>query len=753
MAGAGSGQVWQKAERKSQGALDPPGLQAKAGWKTLEAELQYQSEYCYKKLQTELDFLHEQVHSEVSAAVAKELDILSKKLETVRSEVKQDTDTLRVTVGQLVEEAKWFRNVREEDATATQVAVRESAQKLSAEVHQLRGESVELLKQFDDSGKGRLTKELKSLEERLTEDFGTKLKVKQEETSTSFWERIEALDGSLDVAKQFQTTFGNDLQAEVKEREQLAEAARSAEAAARDSLVQLQAAVQAEASINEARFRECQAAVAQLEQRQTKALEDAEARISVRAEASDAIEAAQRTSADSLEAQLTDLSQSTQEQLENLTKEIQDIGSESREGISFCKANLARVIDWGVEVDLLQLEQDGKLDIGSPSFTASGLRDLQLQLRVEAKASRSSDHLRYSVGAFLRGGCGGQVSFRLHVGGKSQSFAAEFDQTPEWGSPKIVVLDHIGEKLNVRLEILDVTAAVGPASLWPATLSGSARYNDALQAAAKEAQAFRSMMVRRIEWRIARISERVHAAREAARSIGNEEALEPICSPPFAAGGFEGLQLHLYPLGYRPSKMSGEEQCGFFLLCPKGMYVKCRAFIGDSVRNFEHHYDEREPYGRGSFCRLLDKVLEDDSIVVGIELQEIRMEHTLQVRPGPFGSVADQLKLVSSLNVASMEPVRELRELGVGAKDVKNSKGGRQRAGYDRGSASTAAAGNEQTPKSLVPPLPQMTPMAGSKSLPILVPPSKGVNNTNNEKGPVSPSHVQPRHADVSPWR
>jgi len=113
--------------------------------------------------------------------------------------------------------------------------------------------------------------------------------------------------------------------------------------------------------------------------------------------------------------------------------------------------------------------------------------------------------------------------------------------------------------------------------------------------------------------------------------------------------------------------------CGFFLVGPKGMYVKCKAFVGDMVRNWDHHFDEKEPYGRGNFCRLLDKVDGEDSVLCGIELQEIRMEHTSQVRGGPFGSIIDEMKLVAHPSVGSMELIRELRDGSL--KDGKRRKG------------------------------------------------------------------------------
>merc|ERR1719362_278936 len=158
---------------------------------------------------------------------------------------------------------------------------------------------------------------------------------------------------------------------------------------------------------------------------------------------------------------------------------------------------------------------------------------------------------------------------------------------------------------------------------------------ESTEAAARESSALRSSLVRRVEWRIARVSERLAAARTSLESVGNEEG--PICSPPFAAAGAEGLQLQLYPLGYRSRN---DDMCGLFLVCPKGMHVKCRISVGDAFRTFEHEFEAREPYGRGSLCRLSDKADRDDTVVCAVEFLEVRLAQSSQVRIGPFGSTA-----------------------------------------------------------------------------------------------------------------
>merc|ERR1719218_400583 len=90
--------------------------------------------------------------------------------------------------------------------------------------------------------------------------------------------------------------------------------------------------------------------------------------------------------------------------------------------------------------------------------------------------------------------------------------------------------------------------------------------------------------------------------------------------------------------------------------------MKCRAIVGDQVKTFEHQYTEREPFGRANFCRLIDKAGNDDCVVCGIEILDVRQELTTQVKGGPFGSIVDQMKVTLAPSLGSMEVMRELRD-------------------------------------------------------------------------------------------
>mmetsp|Transcript_76872 Transcript_76872/g.135420 ORF Transcript_76872/g.135420 Transcript_76872/m.135420 type:complete len:740 (+) Transcript_76872:50-2269(+) len=690
------------------GTLNPPPLLAKPNLKTLEEELHRQAQHCHDKLQKDMDSLHAQVLSEVHRAVAQELAGAAHKIASVQSESKADVEALRATVSQLCEEAKYVRSWRDEDRAANKEANARVAEQASAEVAALREE----MHAIESSLKEQMQKIDQAAEHRAQE-LESSLGRQIEEAVRAGMQDFTAPESNKENEEEAAKlgTLQEQLQAEIQERERFADAARAAEAAARDHLVQLQEAVKSQVAIGEARWQESQASVVGLEQRQAKDIDNVETRLTARVDVLDEMLTGTRHSSTGIEDKLADLGRMIEDRANRAASDLHHFSTECRQELAFAHSNWARLLDWAAEVDLEQLEKQGKLDITSPIFSAAGLRSLQLHLRLQVQVSRNGEESRprrWTVGAFLQSPTG-QVSFRLHVGGKSVSFAAEFGQAAEWGSQRLVVLDSLEQTLNVRLEILDVTAPISHVSAYPSSMTVAMRTQDAAQAAAREASSFRSSMVRKIEWRITRVSERVAAAKAASNSIGNDEALEPIVSPPFAAGGFEGMQLHLYPLGYRPK---GEDMmCGFFLLCPKGMYVKCRAFIGDAVRNWDHVFEEREPYGRGSFCRLADKADSDDSVVCGVELLEIRMEHTSQVRHGPFGSVGDQLKLVSQPSIGSMEMVRELKELSPMEKDRHPAgRGGRSRKpGHGHGGHGDRNAAKQLTP-------------AGSKSSPVLLP-------------------------------
>jgi len=664
--------------------LQPPPLQAKAGWKTLEAELQYQSQYCHDKIQRDMGNLHAQVLNEIHAAVAQELQRMQHNMTALhgtQTEAHRDREQMWGAIGQVHVEFQQIRKENEDRSKELSDVLAEAVARMAKNCNESLQKETEARSKSNDELSLGLADLHQSLMRRL-EDLTVTQKAALQEAAKAMdakWQQLEdrvakqealseenraLAEKTLAALPNLQAMNLNQLGDFELQLRSLQEGLAQREEGSKCDLEALekklqqnfQEALQGAAKVAED-FR------AEQEQMRQKALERDEALekmtkdsasdlrgFAARLDATESLLAGARSSEQRLQDQLMGLEQSLEERQRSSARDLERLKSDCHKEFAFAQSTWARTIDWQAQVDLTALGANGKLDVSSPKFMAATLEGLQLHLRIQAWKDR------YASGVFLQAP-NGQVSFKLSLGTKSSSFHADFASAPEWGSQRLAVFDQLDPVMNVRLEIQDVSVPLSKG--YPLALSVSAKSTDAAEAASREAAAVRSTMVKRIEWRVGRISEHVAAVRAAANAGGEEEAWQPIVSPPFAAGGFENLQLHLYPLGYR---VKGEDSCGFFLVCPRGMHVKCKAFVGDMVRVWDHHYEEREPYGRGNFCRLLDKVENDDSILCGIELQEIRMEQTTQVRGGPFGSVVDEVKLVVQPSTGGMEMVRELRD-------------------------------------------------------------------------------------------
>jgi len=635
---------WKKGPRDRRDFEAPPPPDVKPSVKTLESDLRRQVRSCYEQVERDLDLLHEQVFREIHGAITAELLGVAQNMQAIRREFADCTMELRritddrfaglgADVAEIQRAAQDAHELRMRDvreASSASKEVQEALIAVSAHAGEaLRTESTALHAEItanSEDVRARLRQIESAVDERLTADAAEK-------------QRLEAAEARL-------TATIEDIRREDQQ------ALNNLTTALRDEV--LKNAESRHSDVD---------SVAVLERSFERRLNDAaEALVARNDAAAEALEGKMLAFANNAAERHTELKAWVKEVSLEVDNRLNSARQDFSDRLGFAESCWARLVEWTARPDLSQLEREGQCEMDSPTFSAAGLDMLQLRLRIGPASGE-----RWAVGAFLRAPRGGQVSFRLRVASRVMSFAGDFTGGPELGSQRIAVLDNIGQKLIVRLEILDVVAQLAPAG-WPQDMQATLQIVDAAQVASHEAEALRSRAVRRIEWRVSRISERLRDARAAsASSVNDGEALEPICSPLFAAAGLDGLQLQLYPLGYRPRGDEGcgggaDSQCGFFLVCPTGTHIKCRAFIGDSIRTFEHHYDTHEPYGRGSFCRLTEKVGDDDSVVCGVEFLEVRQELTTQVRGGPFGNIVDQMKLTLVPSSGAMETVREIRD-------------------------------------------------------------------------------------------
>lgn len=716
-AAADASSWWAPRLRQCTGELAPPPLAEKPSLKVLEHDIARQVQLCYYQTQQDLDLLHAQLLSDVRVAVTQELrcveqsmlglrgelaEVLGAEVRDLRSQFDRaraaasaeledrvrdslcEAEALTERAVGLASEAlqttmqQEVRKLREESSAAegrlaetvaegwgklktrlescvTKAALADGVQKLvqpqfqdlRAGLAESRAATESLRPLFESLRAGAVDR---AEVERLLEDrqpvqagLGvedveeliarrTEGLLRQEDVVEVVDSRVEGLidrttleyctsDIMDEVARRIEVARGEPSEGEQRLAQAVALCTHRTEAAYEE----LRGLVEGEAGIGQARFRETQAAVADLEGRVERRLAvqlrrlDEDLRAATASTASEALEVVARR-------------------------------------VDSAQAGWVRQVEWTAEIDPELLKQQGRITVESPRFAAACLTGLRLRLRV----AQSKKH-GWVYGAFLSAPRG-TAAFRLEVDGTSEDFTANFGlDCPEMGSQKVAVHAEIKHSVQVRLFLFNVTVPLTEQLGWPAGLRGSAAVVDTAQAAAREAQTLRSSMIRRVEWRISQVAQHIAAAK-AARS---DEVLEPLISPPFSAGGLDGLQLRFYPTGYRAQT---DGSCGLFLLCPPGIHIKCKAFVGDVVKVFENTFEEREPYGRGSFCRLADKLAEDGSLVCGIELLEVRNVLTAEIKGGPFGNVEDQVTVLTGL-AGGMDVVRQLRD-AAGARAV-----------------------------------------------------------------------------------
>eukprot|EP00434_Breviolum_minutum_P035801 symbB.v1.2.031703.t1/scaffold3622.1/size97564/2 len=114
-------EVWQSSPFFVE-PLRPPGLQAKAGWKTFEAELQFQSQYCHDKLQRDLGNMHVQVLNEVHAAELQRVAHSLHQLQAAQSQAHHDAEQMWEAIGGFhVDVKQWRKESQEKNQEMSEV--------------------------------------------------------------------------------------------------------------------------------------------------------------------------------------------------------------------------------------------------------------------------------------------------------------------------------------------------------------------------------------------------------------------------------------------------------------------------------------------------------------------------------------------------------------------------------------------------------------------------------------------------------
>lgn len=147
--------------------------------------------------------------------------------------------------------------------------------------------------------------------------------------------------------------------------------------------------------------------------------------------------------------------------------------------------------------------------------------------------------------------------------------------------------------------------------------------------------------VRRVEWTIPNISERLKA----------QDKGMSIWSPEFSARGINGIQLEFFPNGRESTTIAGF--CSLFLWCPSGTKIKYQLSVGKHIRApDEDTYDGRMGHGHSNFCMLNAEIVAD-SITVAVDILEVEKIATVQSDLGSLqiftGAVRSHIEVESQV--------------------------------------------------------------------------------------------------------
>ncbi|CEM01388.1 unnamed protein product [Vitrella brassicaformis CCMP3155] len=195
------------------------------------------------------------------------------------------------------------------------------------------------------------------------------------------------------------------------------------------------------------------------------------------------------------------------------------------------------------------------------------------------------------------------------------------------------VFGHLLRGMYVTVEILDVSSTSsldGPAAPLPLSDPSTADSEREREEAVccgglevecvtdqqishnlqKELRRWEDKHVKKAEWRINNLSERLSVCRG-----------EPLVSPSFHIAGIPDVSLQFWPEGYTTA---AKQFCSLFLSCPPGVAVNASLWAGGMMRRIQHFYERREAYGKTNFAPLNSVVDHlSDSVLISVDINEV----------------------------------------------------------------------------------------------------------------------------------
>ncbi|CAD7965873.1 unnamed protein product [Amoebophrya sp. A25] len=301
----------------------------------------------------------------------------------------------------------------------------------------------------------------------------------------------------------------------------------------------------------------------------------------------------------------------------------------------------------------------------SPPFSATGVRNLQIELAVKfkpapSKAGTADVHIG-ECHIYLWAPKGTHIWFRLYLNDTVKTFEGTYPSRQPVGGffgdidvpmkgldefKMLVTLEIAESKVVQKHEIAPYVAVNAQDGI---SCSGNLFFsrhinNRLLDQVKQQVEVIRSRLLKRVEWKV-----------ENASTLPEQfPAGNAMLSPYFAIAGIDKMRFQFFPSGYldpaeNPQAVKGF--CSLFLHCPAGTTIHGVLTINMNgniqKRPIEHTYHEIGSFGRTLFCRyaVIPGSHPEDSLVISLDvnsaeqkLQSVNNEEdetgTLQLRRG-----------------------------------------------------------------------------------------------------------------------
>lgn len=323
-----------------------------------------------------------------------------------------------------------------------------------------------------------------------------------------------------------------------------------------------------------------------------------------------------------LEEQLSDQARRHEAELESMQKVIGDLQNLTTQLEEQSKQNnvisggsnadvFTRHVEWTIDNISRQVANKSKGEsIWSPKFNAAGMQGLLIEFFPNGREKTTFDGF---CSMFLWCPSGTKLKYQLRVG----SFFRAPDEDEYTGRighghsnfcPLQPEVDAQKDCITLGVYFIEVRTAdgerttdAGTLRLLPTPLEAMVR---------KEAEVIQNRHVSKVSWRITKVADKLKYLPRGAS----------MWTRLFTAAGIREMLLEFYPNGSTNTTKDGF--CAFYMRCPPGVTVIVTLFVGNVRKGpIKTTFDSLTGKGLPDFCFLQEQIAEDDTLEVGIELQ------------------------------------------------------------------------------------------------------------------------------------